>query len=201
MFNSITGLLTGRGTDSIWVRTSGVEWDISVPGRAIDEFGSLGSETTVYTWLHHYEDGMRLFGFPSRSERVHFLALMKVEGIGPKQALKILSGISPSDLGAALDAGDLATLQRIPGVGPKMAQKMVLALKGRLVEASPEMLKKGAPGGEWADLVRAFVDMGFDRKSAEAAVREKVAGLPSGPDRERELFRRVLMELSAGGSK
>lgn len=202
MFNSITGILSGRGADFVWVSTGGVEWDISVPARAVHEFGPEGSQTTVFTWLHHYEDGMRLFGFPSTRERTHFLELTKVEGIGPKQALKILSGISPDALSAALDAGDLATLQRIPGVGPKLAQKMVLALKGRLVEAEGGLASSARGGiqGEWADLVRSLVDMGFDRKSVEAVVKRESPSLPATKDREKELFRRALMELSAGGS-
>ena len=136
MFNRILGVLSGRSVDSLFVLTGGIEWDIAVPTRAVNLFGPLGERTEVFVWLHHYEDGMKLFGFPSDHERRVFLDLMKVEGIGPKQALKILSGISPADLTAALDAGNLAALQKISGVGPKMAQKMVLALKGRLVELS-----------------------------------------------------------------
>lgn len=199
MFNSITGVLSGRSGDSVWIQTGGIEWDISVPSRAVEAFGPQGSEVCVYTWLHHYEDGMRLFGFPSPGERALFMDLMKVEGIGPRQALKILSGINPADLGVALESGDLAALQRVSGIGPKMAQKMVLALKGRLVEGSAAAPSRSGAGGEWADLVRAFVDMGYDRKSVEASVRVCAAAMPAGPDRERELFRRVLMDLSAGG--
>lgn len=220
MFNSITGILSGMGPDYVWVRSGGIEWDIGVPARAVAGFGAEGSEVTVYTWLHHYEDGMKLFGFPSLQERAVFLALMKVEGIGPKQALKVLSGIAPADLGRALDSGDLAALQKIPGVGPKMAQKMVLALKGVLVER-PEAERGATAGastlGPWADLARSLVDMGFDRRAVEAVVRREAAaigaaeaataGAKSGKGAaasdaatEKELFRRALMDLSAGGA-
>ena len=77
MFNSIRGILTEMRTDSICVDTSGVEWELSVPTRSVDDFGALGSETRAYTWLHHYEDGMRLFAFPSVDERSLFLELLK----------------------------------------------------------------------------------------------------------------------------
>lgn len=218
MFNSISGILTGRGPDWVWVRSGGIEWDIAVPARAAVSFGAEGSEVTVFTWLHHYEDGMKLFGFPSLQERAVFHALMKVEGIGPKQAVKILSGIAPADLGRALDSGDLATLQKIPGVGPKMAQKMVLALKGVLVER-PDADRAATGGasalGPWADLARSLVDMGFDRRAVEAVVKREAAsiGAVSGKSSvsgkgaaaadaatEKELFRRALMELSSGGA-
>lgn len=200
MFNRILGTLSGRSADSLFVLTGGVEWDIAVPLRAAGLFGPLGGQTEVFVWLQHYEDGMKLFGFPSEHERALFLDLIKVEGIGPKQALKILSGISPADLAAALETGNLAALQKISGVGPKLAQKMVLALKGKLIEP-------GAGGPEpaalspWGDLVSALVDMGFDRKAAEAAVRVRAAGVAAGPEGERELFRQVLLDLSAGSAK
>jgi Holliday junction DNA helicase RuvA len=198
MFNSIRGHLSEKRADSICVETGGIEWEISVPARSIDDFGSLHDEVRVFTWLHHYEDGMRLFGFPSVEERSVFVELMKVEGIGPKQALRILSGIRPRDLDAALGSDDLAALQRIPGVGPKLAQKMILALKGRLVFASSAGALDGKAQPEWADVVRALADMGFDRKEAEQRVNELAQSIPSGPERERELFRRALLSLSAG---
>ena len=212
MFNSITGRLSEKRADTICIDTGGVEWELSVPARSVDDFGRIGDEARAFAWLHHYEDGMRLYGFPTESDRSVFRELMKVEGIGPKQALRILSGIKPEALGAALDGEDLAALQTIPGVGPKLAQKMMLALKGKLV-SGPEAGAKGARGaaGQWADVVRALADMGFDRKAAEKAVLEAAhaappasavkAGGPAGAassEREREIFRTALLDLSAG---
>jgi holliday junction DNA helicase RuvA len=208
MFNSITGRLSEKRADSICIDTSGVEWELAVPARSVDDFGRVGDEARAFTWLHHYEDGMRLYGFPTEAERSVFKELMKVEGIGPKQALRILSGIRPEALGAALDSDDLAALQKIPGVGPKMAQKMMLALKGKLLAAS-DAPDRGSSAGPWADIVRALTDMGFDRKATEKAVAEAARGLGAAsgealaegvgnPERERELFRVALMSLSTG---
>jgi Holliday junction DNA helicase RuvA len=199
MFNSIRGILTEKRADSVCVETAGVEWEFAVPARSVDDFGVLGAEARVFAWLHHWEDGMRLYGFPDAAERTVFHELMKVEGIGPKQALRVLSGIRPEALDAALAADDLGALQRVPGVGPKLAQKMLLALKGKIVigGAAPSAAKaKGA--APWADLVRALVDMGFDRKAAERSVSDIAPEIPAGPDRERELFRRALLDLSTG---
>lgn len=203
MFNRIIGILTGCTDESLYVMTGGVEWDIAVPARAIPLFGPVGEETEVFTWLHHFEDGMRLYGFPSASERRLFLDLIKVEGIGPRQALKILSGIAPQELVVALEQGDLKALQKISGVGPKLAQKMVLALKGQLVElaegasASAES-RKTSP---WADVITALVDMGYDRKMVEAAVRKNADTVMTLEDKEKELFRLVLLDLSFGSSR
>ena len=210
MFNSISGRLSEKRADTICIDSGGVEWELAVPARSVDDFGRIGDDARAFTWLHHYEDGMRLYGFPSEADRAAFRELMKVEGIGPKQALRILSGIKPDALGAALDSEDLAALQRIPGVGPKMAQKMMLALKGKLV-SGPDAQGRGGrvAAGEWADVVRALADMGFDRKAAEKAVAEaarKAASAKSaagstaaaGGERAREIFRAALLDLSAG---
>jgi Holliday junction DNA helicase RuvA len=206
MFNSIAGRLSEKRADSICIETGGVEWELAVPVRSVDDFGSLGEATRAFTWLHHYEDGMRLYGFPTEADRSVFRELMKVEGIGPKQALRILSGIRPEALGAALDAEDLASLQKIPGVGPKLAQKMLLSLKGKLVSREGSGTRSGAGSGQWTDVVRALADMGFDRKAAEKAVAEaatvtaaaKESGQSAEGERERELFRHALLALSAG---
>lgn len=199
MLNSLRGRLSEKRADSICIETGGIEWELFVPGRSIDDFGHIGEESRVFCWLHHYEDGMRLYGFPSEAERSVFLELLKVEGIGPKQALRVLSGISPESLEAALEAEDLASLQRIPGVGPKLAQKMLLALKGRLARPSISTSRPGAKGATWADVVRALADMGFDRREAERVVAEKAQELGSGAEGEGELFRLALLELSTGG--
>ncbi|HUX39365.1 MAG TPA: Holliday junction branch migration protein RuvA [Rectinemataceae bacterium] len=214
MFNSIRGILTERRIDSICVETGGVEWELAVPSRAVEDFGPLGSPTKAYTWLHHYEDGMRLFAFPSVEERALFLELLKVDGIGPNKAIHVLSGISPSALEAALEGEDLATLQKVPGVGPKVAQKMVLALKGKLVHAPDASRSQRGGASPWADVIKALVDMGFDRREAEAVVSEKAgqasaaqaartgskpeAGSAAAKEVEKEVFRLALLELSTG---
>jgi Holliday junction DNA helicase RuvA len=200
MINKIRGVLTGSRNDSLYVATGGIEWDISVPSRELALYGSVGQDVEVFIWLQHYDEGMRLFGFPSAQERTLFLDLIKVEGIGPKQALKILSGISPVDLALALDAGNLSILQKISGVGPKLAQKMVLALKGKLVDLEVQTLQSASSVSPWNDLIRALVDMGFDRRTVENTVKAQAIGLSPGEEGEKELFRRALMDLSTGGS-
>lgn len=199
MFNSISGTLTEKRADSICIETSGIEWELSVPVRSVDDFGRIGDEARAYLWLHHYEDGMRLYGFPTEADRAVFHELMKVEGIGPKQAMRILSGIKPDSLEAALEGDDLSALQKIPGVGPKLASKMLLSLKGKIVRPDGGRTRDESRGpSEWADVVRALADMGYDRKSAEKAVAEAALSAAAGPEREREIFRAALLAMSAG---
>ena len=211
MFNSITGRLSEKRADAICIDTGGVEWELSVPARSVDDFGRIGDEARAFAWLHHYDDGMRLYGFPTESDRQVFRELMKVEGIGPKQAMRILSGIKPEALGAALDAGDLGALQAIPGVGPKLAQKMMLALKGKLV-SGPMGEREGSsrferrvgrrgqgPGrhGLRSQSRRESRPDGRDRDDGGSGSPGQAAKAASG-EREREVFRAALLDLSAG---
>ena len=117
MFNSIRGIVTEKRGELFRVATGGVEWDIAVPATDQARLAEPGEEGRVYLWLYHREDQMRLFGFCDEKRRSTFLELLKVEGIGPRQALKIMSGISQEELERALDAEDLPRLEAVPGLG------------------------------------------------------------------------------------
>ena len=201
MFNSISGTLTGKTAESIYIETNGIEWEVFVSALSADRFGAAGSTIRVYTWLYHREDQMRLFGFLTPAERSLFLDLTKVDGIGPKQALKILSGLDSAALEAALEAGDVARLQSIPGIGKKTAQKMVLALKGQLTGLHDTGRAETAKKSEFEDIITALINMGYDRKRAAETV-ESVAqsmrakGIDSAA-KEEELFRTAIVNLSS----
>ncbi|MBN1242534.1 MAG: Holliday junction branch migration protein RuvA [Spirochaetales bacterium] len=204
MLNSVSGEISEKRFDILRVDTGGIEWEFLVCARSMDAFGRVGERTRVFAWLLHTEKDMRLFGFPNEAERAAFLQLLKVDGIGPKAALKILTGIPHAELAAALEAEDLARLERVPGLGHKTSQKLVLALKGKLVSATDGAAAPKAH--EHGDIVRALVEMGFERKAAAAAVKDAAAelkgssadsGEPVGQALEQELFRRALVALSA----
>ena len=195
MFNSLYGTITEKRFDLLRVERNGLEWEFSVPARSIDDFGVVGAETRVFIYLLHREDQMRLYGFPSDRERALFLELIKVDGIGPKQAVKILSGIAAQELSRALEAEDLARLQQVPGLGAKTAQKLVFSLRGKIPGKAAE-----EPVGAWSDVVRALTDMGYDRKRVLETISRLSADMgstASGADAEQELFRRAIVELSS----
>lgn len=207
MFNSISGIITAKLPATLRIETNGLEWDLMVPALSLDVFGPVGSRAKVYTWLYHREDQMRLFGFASAPERDLFFDLMKVDGIGPKQAIKILSSIPVPELEKALEDADLSRLESAPGIGKKTAQKMILALKGKLTSADT-----GTPNGKGArnipheDIVNALADMGFDRRlvieTVESLSRNLAAeggpgGNPEpGSSQEQEIFRQAIIALS-----
>jgi len=198
MFNRIKGVFSGHADEALHISTGAIEWEIFVPIRDPSFYTHTGEEIELFTWLHHYEDAMRLYGFFSAVERQLFLDLQKVEGIGPRQAFKILQGIAPRSLATMLDRGDLASLQKIPGIGPKTAQKMMLALKGKLITPEEASAAISNSQGRFRDVIRALVEMGFERKEVERVTAQLASSLEDGPEAEKELFKRALLELSAG---
>jgi Holliday junction DNA helicase RuvA len=194
MFNSIRGIVSAKGSEAAFVLTGDIEWEIAMP---INDLAALAvnRECRVFTWLYHREDQMRLFGFSDETRRATFLEILKVEGIGPKGAVKIMGGISQDDLEHALDAGDLARLEAVPGLGKKTAQKMLLSLKGKLVHVQ-DVSVHASP---YNDLVEALAAMGYDRRSASEALAKADAAIdPSLADdvREKLLFKEAIVYLS-----
>ena len=194
MFNSIRGTITEKLSDSVYILSGGIEWDIAVPARDIARLPPLGEEGRVFTWLYHREDQMKLYGFAAEERRATFLELLKVEGVGPKGALKILGGIGQEELETALETEDLARLEAVPGLGKKTAQKMILALKGKLAKARP------VPQTPYGDLAEALAGMGYDRRAVLEALTRAGAELPPGvteAEKEKLLFKEAIVYLSS----
>ncbi len=204
MFNSLFGTITAKLPQTIYLDTGSIEWDITVSDVTLDSLPSIGHQVRIYTWLQHREDSMKLFGFSSAQERALFLDLLKVDGVGSRGALKIMSGISGEQLEQALDSEDLAQLERLPGVGKKTAQKMMLTLKGKLAfSSSAQINTKNSPVPQkWQDVVMALSDMGYEKRLCEEAIirleQELKIELDGKSKTEQEdiMFRRAIVELA-----
>jgi holliday junction DNA helicase RuvA len=194
MFNSIRGVVSGKGGEGVFILSGDIEWEIAMPSNDIQTL-TMNGECRVLTWLYHREDQMKLFGFCNENRRNTFLELIKVEGIGPKGALKIMSGISQDDLERALENGDLARLEAVPGLGKKTAQKMLLSLKGKLVQVQ----EIGDDSSPYSELVEALVGMGYDRRQAAQALvkaEKSVASDLSAAEKEKLIFKEAVLKLS-----
>lgn len=204
MFNSIKGIITGKFPKQIFIETNGIEWDICVPDSNVDMLPCVGETGKVFTFLQHTDMAMQLFGFATKEERSLFFDLMKVEGIGAKAAIKIMSSVSSSRLIQILDNADLEMLEKIPGVGKKTAGKILLTLKGKLSISSTDTVVHIAQKSPFSDVVISLVSMGYDKQVAD----EKVASLydslradksfvsKSQKEKEDILFRKAIVELS-----
>jgi holliday junction DNA helicase RuvA len=209
MLESLTGKVTGRSGTTLFFSTGPMEWAMEATAAAVISFSAAEDEVTVPVHLIHREDAMQLFAFVSKKERSLFRELLKVSGIGPKQASRILSGIEADRFIAALESEDIDTLATIPGIGKKSAGKIILALRGKLTPAEPdEGDNRGDGAGTFMsrtmpELLEALVGMGFDRRTAEQALKAAGAELELESETldpgelERNLFRAAIVRLSS----
>lgn len=193
MFNSISGEITFKDRESIYILTNGIEWNINITEQSSYQFPDTGSKTRVFIYFYHREETMKLFGFASEKERNVFLDLIKVDSVGPKLSLKILSGICTDRFINALENEDLGTLTSIPGLGKKTAQKIILKLKGKII--SQGVLKST----EHEDIITALTGMGFDKKLSIESVNKIVEEINSNnytdytqEELEREILKRAI---------
>lgn len=205
MFNSLTGVVTGKFPQKLFIETNGIEWDVTVPDTSLEKIPSVGIKGRVFVWMQHTENLMSLFGFATENERALFFDLLKVDGIGPKGAVKIMSNISVAALAEILDSGDVDALKKVPGVGPKTAGKIILSLKGKLSFVSNEKISSAVrKNNAYADVIDALVSMGYDHAKAEDAVSKISSELQSDEKfsllsqnaKEDSVFKKSILELA-----
>lgn len=204
MFNSLSGIITAKFPKQVFLDTHGIEWDLCVPDSNLDMLGPVGSEAKVYTWMQHTDQLMCLYGFASSDERELFLDLLKVDGVGPKGAVKIMSAVSSGRLTDILERGDLEMLEKIPGVGKKTAGKMILTLKGKLKLSDDTAVIRVSKKSPFGDVISSLVAMGYDKKNVEQKVASLVEllnaekGFSEKSQKEKEdiIFRKAVVELS-----
>ncbi len=202
MFNSITGTITGKFSKQLFLENNGIEWDLVVPDSNLELLPPVGEKTKVYTWIQHTENAMSLFGFSSAEERSLFFDLLKVDGVGPKGAVKIMSSATSGELKQTLESGDVALLEKIPGIGKKTAGKMMLALKGKLTLQQDSQTITITKQSEFADVVNSLVSMGYDRRQVEQKIaeistaEEKLLNGKSQKEKEDIVFRKAIVELA-----
>ena len=136
--------------------------------------GEPGTAVTLRIHTHVREDVIALYGFLTTLEQDLFERLIAVNGIGPKLALAVLSGIEPAELIRAVRTQDVARLTRIPGVGKKTAERIGLELKDRLpaeLQAAGQPARADEPEDQLrADLLSALLNLGYQRGVAEPAI-------------------------------
>lgn len=198
MYNSIKGIVTGKGLDFIRLENSGIEWEIKTTAISLSLFPGINQEAKAFVHLHHKEDMMMLFGFSSADERSLFLDLISVSGVGPKGALKILSGVPVKRFVEYLETEDVKALSSLPGLGTKTAQKIVLQLKGKL-KLESEIEEDGKT--DHKEIADSLISMGFEKKHVKKAVTEilkddKVRDL-KGEKQDQEIIRQAIIMLSS----
>jgi len=191
MIAVLRGHLLEKHPSRLIVDVHGVGYDVQVPVSTFYQAGETGNAVTLRIHTHVREDQIALFGFATALEHDLFERLIAVNGIGPKLALSVLSGLAPEELVQAIASANVARLTSIPGIGRKTAERIVLELKDKLAAMTPA----GAiatPAGPREDLVSALLNLGYHRPAAEKAVDR---ALQDGPDLGFEQALRAALKL------
>ena len=197
MIARLHGALLEKTPNRIVVDVSGVGYEVLVPLSTFYGLGDAGSPVTLRVHTHVREDLIALYGFSSALELDLFERLIGINGIGPKLALAVLSGIDPGELVRAIRAQDVARLTRIPGVGKKTAERIGLELKDRLPHAVAAAEPATAAGDDpREDLLSALTNLGYNRAVAEKTIEAALKKAPAAPFEQ--LLRDILRGMTRG---
>lgn len=197
MIGYIRGTVEQILPDACYIDVQGVGYRVFVPASTRDKLTG-GLVMKLYTYLNVREDAMYLFGFATQEEHSMFLLLLNVNGVGPKMAMAILSGMKPEGIRTAISRNDLAALTRISGVGKKTAERIILELKDKIGQvgldpaAQPDaVLQGGEATAGFDEALAALIALGYQQGEILPRLR-KLSGEEMST---KELIRAVLREM------
>ena len=200
MIGRLTGILLEKQPPQILLDVQGVGYEVEAPMSTFYRLPALGEKTTLHTHLVVREDAQLLYAFADKRDRQLFRELIRLNGVGPKLALALMSGLEVDELIGAVQAQDTAALTRVPGVGKKTAERLLVELKGKFTawESLPGGVAPLATGqaqpaaSQTSDAVSALIALGYKPQEASRAVNAiKEEGLSS-----EELIRRALKGMT-----
>lgn len=172
MIGRIRGALIEKSMTMVLVDASGTGYEIEIPFTTYYRLPDVGDEVVLHTHFVVRQDAQLLYGFFTVAERDMFRSLIKVNGVGPKLALTILSGVESDVLTRCIRENDEKTLTGLPGVGRKTASRLIMEMRDRLPEWEPDARQASPGGGEdrAADAEAALVGLGFKPQEAARAL-------------------------------
>lgn len=198
MIAFLKGVLAGKTAACAYIDVQGVGYAVGMSQGALSKLPAVGEPVQAHTYLQVSDNGIALYGFLTLEEKALFERLIGVSGVGPKVALAALSSFTPEALVAAVQAQDVAAVQKIPGVGKKTASRIILELKGSFDQGLASLFDvSGAPSSAAAAAAErlkgareALLALGFASAEAEVALK----GAPEDAD-ENALIKYALKRL------
>ena len=189
MIAYLQGLLIEKQTTSIIVEVSGIGYEVFVPLTTLLKLTDLNQVVKLHTQFIVREDAQTLYGFLTPSDKQFFVQLIKVNGIGPKVALAILSGLTVEECHQAILAQDLQAFIAIPGIGKKTAERLMIELQDKV----PKLVASSAlPRRSQQEALEALLSLGYTSKEAQKAI----AGVQDPGDNSELLIKRALQGLA-----
>lgn len=170
MIARLNGTLIEKHPPQIVVDCNGVGYEMEVPMSTFYNLPDIGQKVNLLTYFVVREDAQLLYGFATAQEKNTFKQLLKVNGIGAKSALSILSGVSIDELIQAVSMQEVAMLTRIPGIGKKTAERLLLELKDKLGAGDLSQAANHAKSASY-DVLNALVALGYNEREAQSAVK------------------------------
>jgi Holliday junction DNA helicase RuvA len=172
MIGRLNGILLEKTPPLVLIDCNGVGYECEVPMSTFYNLPAIGEKVVMLTHFVVREDAQLLYGFGSDQERATFRQLLKVNGIGAKSALSILSGLSIDELAQAVALQEAAMLTRVPGVGKKTAERLLLELKDKFTVAGLTASTTSHPKSASSDVLNALISLGYNEREALAAVKQ-----------------------------
>ena len=190
MIDFLEGTIEELTDKYLLLNVNGTGYGIGITAAASDHLRRQSGIARVYTYMSVSDNGVALYGFSNREEKEIFLALISVEGIGPKAGTNILSSVNPDALRKAIASGDEASLTRVPGLGPKKAQRLILELKSKFKMYAAE-------GDEFTpdeEYLQALLGLGFNYQKAREALRQAMMAAKEGSAKD-DILKEALKRL------
>jgi Holliday junction DNA helicase RuvA len=191
MISRISGILIEKAPPTLVVEVGGMAYEIEVPMSTIYDLPNVGEQVTLHTHLLVREDAHLLYGFGKSGEKTVFRQLLKVNGIGAKIALAILSALSLDELRGLVASEDAVRLTKVPGIGRKTAERLILELRDKLSHSDGSVASAPKPSLV-EDAIGALVSLGYSERDARASVSKVEDGLTLP-----EMIRQTLQLISS----
>lgn len=177
MIGRLAGKILSKTPPQILIDVNGVGYEVEAPMTTFYELPEIGENAVLLTHMVVREDAQLLYGFASQAERVMFRLLIRINGVGPKLGVAILSGITGSELARCVSEADVGALVKLPGVGKKTAERLIIELKDRLKDMPSQTDSKGEAMQPIAHLdakveaASALIALGYKPQEAERMVK------------------------------
>ena len=190
MIGQIRGILIEKKPPEILVDVGGLSYELQIPMSTAYQLPEVGSELRLHTHFVVREDAQLLYGFYELKDKTLFRALIRVNGVGPKMALAILSGMAADEFARTVRENDVAAMTRMPGIGKKTAERLIVEMRDRLTEWDDAEATAALPGATQStsamgkEAETALIALGYKPQQAARSVAIVLKSDPEVPDSE-----------------
>ena len=199
MIGRIRGVLVDKKPPEIQIDVAGICYEVQVPMSTLYQLPELGKEITLHTHFVVREDAQLLYGFFEEKDKSMFRSLIKINGVGPKMALGILSSMEANEFVRAVRSNDINAMVKMPGIGKKTAERLLIEMRDRLKDWDGEEggTQVPVPAGAsiTSDAETALISLGYKPQQAAHAI---AAVLKTNPEIQgsEELIRHSLKSMA-----